>query len=71
MAEDGLHGFIESKSCLTNPGLIACSDRTAGVVDERRAVIVTYLDFRKAFNATSLNTPDQARMLWSRRTELF
>ncbi|KAK4813196.1 hypothetical protein QYF61_017631 [Mycteria americana] len=45
------HGFTKGKTCLTN--LINFYDEMAGLVDERRAVDVVYLDFSKAFNTVS------------------
>jgi len=53
------HGSTKGKSCLTTKGkscltnLINLSDEATGFGDERRAVAVVYLDFRKAFNAVS------------------
>lgn len=49
---DSQHRFTKSKLCLIN--LITCHDKTVGVVDERRTVDVTDLDFRKAFDDLSL-----------------
>ncbi|PKU41457.1 rna-directed dna polymerase from mobile element jockey- hypothetical protein [Limosa lapponica baueri] len=48
-----LHGFMKAKLCLTN--LIAFYDDMTGLVDERRAKTVDYIDFRKAFDAVSHN----------------
>jgi len=42
------HGFMKGKSCLTN--LISCYDQVTSLVDEGKAVDVTYLDFSKAFD---------------------
>ena len=44
------HGF-KGKSCLTN--LINFCDEMTGLVDERRAVDIVYLDFSKAFDTVS------------------
>lgn len=49
LTRDSQHRFTKSKLCLIN--LIACHDKTVGVVDERRTVDVTYVHFRKAFDA--------------------
>lgn len=45
------HAFMKGKSCLTN--LVAFSAEMTGLVDERRAVDIFYLDFSKAFNTVS------------------
>ncbi|CAM4571371.1 unnamed protein product [Caretta caretta] len=45
------HGFIKSKSCLTN--LIAFYDEITGSVDEGKAADVLFLDFSKAFDTVS------------------
>jgi len=42
------HGFMKDRSCLTN--LISFSNQVTSLVDEGKAVDVTYLDFRKAFD---------------------
>ena len=53
MTGDSQHQFTKSKLCLIN--LIACHDKTGGVVDEQRTVDVTYLDSNKAFDTVSDN----------------
>ena len=45
------HGFMKGRSCLTN--LISFYDRVTCLVDEGKAVDVTYLGFSKAFNSVS------------------
>lgn len=50
------HGFMKRKSCLAS--LTAFCYMT-GSVDERKAVYVIFLNFRKAFNTFSL--PDKLR----------
>ena len=42
------HGFMNSRSCLTN--LISFYDKVTHLVDEGQAVDVVYLDFNKAFD---------------------
>ena len=45
------HGFMKGRSCLTN--LISFYDLVTRLVDEGKAVDVTYLDFNIAFNTVS------------------
>ncbi|GAB0180592.1 mitochondrial enolase superfamily member 1 [Grus japonensis] len=45
------HGFMKSRSCLTN--LISFYDKVTHLVDEGKAVDVVYLDFSKAFDTFS------------------
>jgi len=45
------HGFMKSRSCLTNP--IFFYDEVTHLVDEGEAVDVIYLDFNKAFDTVS------------------
>ncbi|KAK4828250.1 hypothetical protein QYF61_024857 [Mycteria americana] len=45
------HGFMKSRSCLTN--LISFYDKVTHLVDEGKAVDVVYLDFSKAFDTIS------------------
>ncbi|KAJ7400182.1 RNA-directed DNA polymerase from mobile element jockey-like protein [Pitangus sulphuratus] len=45
------HGFMEGRSCLTNP--ISFYDKVTYLVDEGKAVDVVYLDFSKAFDTIS------------------
>ncbi|GAB0184651.1 mitochondrial enolase superfamily member 1 [Grus japonensis] len=45
------HGFTKERSCLTT--LITSYDEMIGLVEERRAVDVVYLDFSKAFGPVS------------------
>ncbi|KAK4817888.1 hypothetical protein QYF61_002057 [Mycteria americana] len=45
------HVFTKGKSCLTN--LINFYGEMTGLVDEERAVVIVYLDFRKAFDTDS------------------
>jgi len=45
------HGFIKSRSCLTN--LISFYDLVTHLVDEGKAVYVVYLAFSKAFDTVS------------------
>ena len=42
-------GFMKGRSCLTN--LISFCDQVTQLVDERKAVYLTYLDFTKAFDS--------------------
>ncbi|PKU31077.1 rna-directed dna polymerase from mobile element jockey-like [Limosa lapponica baueri] len=49
------HGFMKSRSCLTN--LISFYDKVTHLVDEGKAVDVVYLDFSKAFDTVSHSTP--------------
>jgi len=44
------HGFMKGRSCLTS--LISC-DQVTRLVDEGKAVEVTYLDCSKAFDTIS------------------
>lgn len=46
-------GFMKRKSCLTN--LIAFYSEVTGLLDERRAMDIVYLDFSKAFDTVSPN----------------
>lgn len=45
------HRFLKSRSCLTN--LMSLHDKVTSLVDERKAVNVVHLDFRKAFDTVS------------------
>ncbi|XP_064296076.1 probable global transcription activator SNF2L2 [Phalacrocorax carbo] len=45
------HGFMKGRSCLTNS--ISFYDHVTHLVDEGKAVDVTYLDFSKAFDTVS------------------
>ncbi|GAB0207182.1 hypothetical protein GRJ2_003183800 [Grus japonensis] len=45
------HGFVKSRSCLTN--LLSIYDKVTRLVDEGKAVDVVYLDFSKAFDTVS------------------
>lgn len=53
------HGSMEEKSCLTN--LIGFYDQMTGLVDEGRAVDITYLDFSQAFNRVSHRQIDEVQ----------
>lgn len=44
---------MKRKSCLTN--LIAFYSEVTGLLDERRAMDIVYLDFSKAFDTVSPN----------------
>ena len=50
--EEGKHGFMYGKSCLTS--LIAFSHKMTGFVGNRRAEYVIHLDFSKAFDIVFL-----------------
>ena len=45
------YGVTKGKSCLTN--LINFYDEVTGLVDEGRAMVIVYIDFRKAFDTDS------------------
>ena len=51
MIRPSQHGFMKSRSCLTN--LISFYDRATCLLDEGKAVDVVYLDFSKAFDTVS------------------
>jgi len=53
MTGSSQHGSMEEKSCLTS--LIGFYDQMTGLVDDRRAGDVVYLDFHQAFNTVSHN----------------
>ena len=48
MIRPSQHGFMKGRSCLTN--LISFYDNMTRLLDERKAVDIVYLDFRKAFD---------------------
>lgn len=47
------HGFTKEKLCLIN--LISFCDEMAGLINERSALDVVYLNFNKAFDIVSCN----------------
>lgn len=51
MVFSSMQGFMKRKSCLTN--LIAFYNEVTGLLDERRAMDIVYLDFSKAFDTVS------------------
>ena len=53
------HGFMKGRPCLTN--LISFYDQVTHLVDERKAVVIVYLDFSKAFDTISHSIPT---ILW-------
>jgi len=44
---------------------VTCNDEMTGVLDERRAVDIAYLEFRKAFNTVSLSSHREADEAWA------
>lgn len=51
MTGSSQHRFMKGKSCLTN--LTALYRKITGLLDERRAVCIVYINFSKAFDTVS------------------
>lgn len=62
------HGFWKGRSCLTS--LISC-DSVAQLVDEGKAVVVTYLGFSKAFHTISHSILQEKLLLMAWTSELL